>query len=98
MSKEKEFKRDLELYWHSEARNHRAGELLTKALTSPLHPINLLEFRGALADAILNEQISVTEYERLTGLDFESEAEVADDLRLLWGVLFNGDPVTSTPA
>ena len=41
----------------------------------------------------LNERLSIEEYERLTGIDFESPSEVAEDLRNLWIMMYNDQPL-----
>lgn len=83
-----EFKRDIEIYWHCEVRDAEVGIDLLRALRNPLHPISETEFTNFLVDAILNKTISVQDYEHLTGLDFESAGEVAEDLRDLWMLTF----------
>jgi hypothetical protein len=87
-------KRNIETYWHCEGRDRDSGASLLRALRHPVHAISESEFSGMLASAILNKDISIQEYERLTGLDFESEDEVAQDLRVLWQLMYGDKQVT----
>ena len=82
------FRQDIANYWHCEARDQNAGSYLLGALRSPLHPINESEFANLLADAILHSSISVSEYNNLVAVDFESKEDVVGDLRELWQVAF----------
>ncbi|RJF98072.1 hypothetical protein D3871_05755 [Noviherbaspirillum saxi] len=95
--KPNEFKEDIANYWHFEIKARDTGTMLLNDLRNPLHPINEEEFIQFLADAILNKSFSITEYEQLTSLDFENEAEVADDLRDLWQMMYGDRPIETSP-
>ncbi|RJF98073.1 hypothetical protein [Noviherbaspirillum saxi] len=88
-----EFKEDIATYWHCEARDKDTGLMLLNDLRKARHPINEEEFIQFLTDAILNKSISIMEYEQLTSLDFESDDEVAEDLRDLWWMLYGDRPI-----
>lgn len=88
-----EFKEDIANYWHCEVRDRDTGTMLLNDLRNPRHPINEEKFVQFLQDAIVSKRISIVEYERLTGLDFESEEEVAEDLHDLWRMMYGDRPV-----
>lgn len=45
-------------------------------------------FEQQLADAIARRTLSRAQYEQATGIDFDTEAELVDELRALWGAVF----------
>jgi hypothetical protein len=87
----KHFLKDLENYWHCEARDASSGSDLLHALSHPSHPISGQDFKSALAAAIERRTIDVKEYEEITGLDFEDTGEVVEDLRSLWTMMYGDE-------
>ena len=88
MEKNKEFEEDLQLYWHCEGRDKYAVPDLRRTLLNEAHPVSLTDFSQLLEDAIRTQKYSATEYEKLTGLNFDSAVEVVEDLKLLQTELF----------
>jgi hypothetical protein len=88
MDRQAEFARDLASYWHCEVRGPDLTDALLRTLSNPRHPLKEEDFRQLLAQAIRERRYSVQEYEALTGLDFETADEVAQDLRQLWRQLY----------
>lgn len=82
------FDKDISLHWHCEARDHVAISDLLSTLADPRHQLRPEEFQQMLARAIRECRYSVQDYEALTGLDFETVDEVAQDLRQLWRQLY----------
>ena len=88
MEKFNEFEKKLEVYWLCEGRDQDTANDLRKSLSHDNSVMSLDEFKRILDEAILTKIFSVERYETLTGLDFESVDEVADDLKVLRGELF----------
>lgn len=83
-----DFNKDLSLHWHCEARDQHSITDLRSALADRRHPLTEDEFRNMLAQAICERRYSAQEYLALTGLDFETADEVAQDLQQLWRQLY----------
>jgi hypothetical protein len=84
----KYFLRDLENYWHCEVRRRSSGTDLLRALNHPNHGIDEQAFKALLVAAIEQHTIGLKEYEDITGLDFESPDEIAEDLQELWQTMY----------
>lgn len=84
----KYFLKDLETYWHCEVREANTGTRLLRALSHPNHGIDEQTFKSLLTAAIEQHIIGLKEYEDITGLDFESSDEVAEDLRGLCRMMY----------
>lgn len=97
MDKIREFEKDITLYWHCESRDEHAIPDLRRALQNEVHPVSLEDFSLLLDDAIGTQKYSVTAYENLTGLDFDSATEIVDDLKLLQKKLFGVPSAADTP-
>lgn len=82
------FLNDLEKYWHCEVRDASSGSDLLQALNHPSHTISEQEFREILAKAIERCSIGISEYEAVTGLDFDSANDVVEDLKALWTMMY----------
>ncbi len=82
------FLKDLENYWHCEVREASSGVDLLRVLNHSNHNINMQNFKGILESAIAKRSIGVDEYKKITGLDFNTSEEVADDLQNLWNMMF----------
>ena len=72
----------LNAYWHCETRDHESGSDLQQSLDRGRSSISTDEFVGRLDKAIQEKTYSVPQYEKLIGLDFDTDEEVAEDLRL----------------
>lgn len=88
MDRRTAFDTDISLHWHCEVRDQDAISDLRSALADPRHGLEPDDFRLMLAQAIREPPYSVQDYETLTGLDFETADEVAQDLRQLWRQLY----------
>jgi hypothetical protein len=91
MEKQVSFDKDISLYWHCEVRDQFAASDLKSALADKRHPMDAEDFRQMLAEVIRTRRYSLKQYEAMTGLDFESVDEVADDLRELWRLMYGAD-------
>jgi hypothetical protein len=78
----------LKNYWYCEARDRESGTDLLRALNHPNHKIDEQTFKALLVAAIEQHTIGLKEYEDITGLDFESPDEIAEDLRELWQMMY----------
>ena len=54
-------------------------------------PAQRVAFKRQLADAIVRGTLSMEAYERATGMDFDTEAELIDELRALWRAVFGDE-------
>ena len=88
MDKRAAFDKDISLHWHCEARHQFAIGDLRHTLSDQRHPLSDEDFRQMLEQAIRERRYSLQEYEALTGLNFESADEVAEDLHQLWRKLY----------
>jgi hypothetical protein len=88
MAKRAEFLKDLSTYWHCEGRDRHTIADLRRALSDLRHPISMDEFQQLLDVTIRTRECSVDEYEVITGLNFDSLDDVADDLKHLQTELF----------
>jgi hypothetical protein len=87
------FKSLLANRWFSQIRDLDVGHDVRQTIRSPYATVTEADFKGHLADAILNKRFSVEEYERLTDFDFETREEVAADLIKLWRLVFGDEPI-----
>ena len=92
MEKFSDFEKKLKVYWLCEARDQDAANDLRKSLSHDKSGMSLDEFKQILDNVILTKKFSVERYEALTGLDCDSVDGVVDDLKILRGELFGGDP------
>lgn len=91
MDKQTAFDKDISLHWHCEVRDQHAIPDLRSALANERHPLNEKDFRKMLAEVIRSRRYSPQKYEELTGLDFDSVDDIADDLRELWRQLYGSE-------
>lgn len=64
------------------------------SLYHPDFPNREYEFRQELANAILNDTISIKEFENLTDIDFETQEEVNEFLKTeIWKPLYGNEPI-----
>jgi hypothetical protein len=91
MEKQTVFDQDISLFWHCEVRDQHCIADLKLTLASELHAVSAADFREMLAQAIREPRYTVQAYEALTGLDFESVTQVAEDLSELWRALYGTD-------
>ncbi|MGJ7558831.1 hypothetical protein ACSFBI_33165 [Variovorax sp. RB3P1] len=88
------FRSLLSVRWFAAMRDLPVADDLRKVLASPTSPMNELEFRAQLADAIQNRRFSAEDYESLIDLDFETADEVSTDLMQLWVLMYPDQPVS----
>jgi hypothetical protein len=63
-------------------------ESLQRTLNNPKSPDRAQQFRKEFGEIIRNQLLSPTEYERLTGEDFDSQIELDAWLREVWEQLY----------
>lgn len=69
-------------------------ENLTKFLSHPSFPHREREFKEELSEAICNSKVSINEFEKLTGIDYETQKEVDEFLKTeIWQPLYDDEPV-----
>lgn len=66
---------------------------LKKTLNTPNFPERNAQFQNELAHAILHHHISLQQYEKLTGQDFDNEQGLEDWLREVWEMLYAGQAI-----
>ncbi len=66
---------------------------LKKTLNAPNFPNRSAEFQNELAHAILHHHISLQQYEKLTGQDFDEEQDLEDWVREVWTMLYEGQAI-----
>ncbi len=80
----------LESYFDVNAFNDNWLNSLKKTLNAPNFPNRNADFQNELANAILHHHISLQQYEKLTGQDFDEEQDLEDWLREVWTMLYEG--------
>lgn len=69
-------------------------ENLAKFLSHPNFPNREKEFKKELSDAIQNSKVSINEFEKLTGIDYESQKEVNEFLKTeVWQPLYGEESI-----
>ncbi len=83
------------LYHYCQVEAPEGIEALRDDLRQPQWRERTALFRQQLADAIVNKTITPEQYERLTGLDFDTPEDFNKWLRCLWKELFGDDPISA---
>lgn len=88
----KTFDKTLRLYFHVEVTQDI--DELNSFLNSKNFPKRNEEFRKELLQKINNSEVSVNEFEKLTGIDYESQEEVNEFLiDEIWKPLYGDEPI-----
>ena len=66
---------------------------LRKIIRKEKSPERSKEFRFQLADAIVLQNISLSQYENLTDEDFDTQEDLTNWLRELWSEIFDDEPI-----
>lgn len=69
-------------------------ELVKKTLNDSRFPNREGQFRKELVDAIKHQTISIEQFERLTGIDYETQNEISNFLvENIWKPLYDDEPI-----